>query len=448
MHTAPRIVIIDDKKEHLDAIVNTFNTLGTTCYAIQYDAATGVPPMHLRGVRALFLDLHLLDGAQSGTDQRHFARLAEILQNGIDSAGGPYVLVLWTTYPEKLEAFKSFLESRLFGDLPYTRPVSFLALDKADYINVDTGDRHHDRDLMAAIKSATESNPQLNALLAWERDVMAAAGSTLSTILDLIPIAHRGTAQGSVELDGVLSLLAREQVGAGNVGADVRSAITTILAPILADRIINRDPAEGAQALWQLAVTRHAEKNLTAQPEQAASVNRLLHLSSGTTEHLLAADWGAVVDFPDVEWNPAGVTLRFGMSIKELLGNEFQIQKGSREKVNPVVVRIGAACDHAQGSTGPLTYLFGIIRPMSALRNQSEDGRDLPLKASIWTSPLLSCDGFDEPFRLEVNSRFPFVINRDGAAELRVRFRLREQLLTHLLNHAGAYSVRPGVVAL
>jgi hypothetical protein len=448
MQVAPRIVIIDDKKEHLDAIVSTFNSLGTTCYAIQYNAETGVPPGHLRGVRALFLDLHLLDGAQSGTDQRHFSRLSEILQNGIDPAGGPYVLVLWTTYPEKLADFRAFLENRLFGNMPHTRPVSFLALDKANYINVDSGDRRPDRDLLAAIKDTTESNPQLNALLAWERDVMAAAGSTLSTILDLIPIEHRGTAQGTIELDGILSLLAREQVGAGNVGADVRSAITTILAPILADRIINRDPAEGAQALWHAAVTRHAEKHLTPHPEQAASVNRMLHLSSGATEQLVPSDWGAVVDFPGVEWNAAGVTLRFGMSIKELLGNEFQIQKGSRAKVNPVLVRIGASCDHAQGSSGPLTYLFGIIRPISALRNQGEDGQDLPLKASLWTSPLLRCAGCDEPFRLEVNSRFPFVMNRHGAATLQVRFRLREQLLTHLLNHAGAYSVRPGVVAL
>ena len=448
MQTAPRIVVIDDKPDHLTAIVETFNSMGTACSAICYDAATGVPPGRLRGVRALFLDLHLLDGAPTSANEKHFGTLAEILQNGIDPDGGPYVLVLWTENPEKFDNFRQFLEERLFNGAPHTRPLSFVALNKTDFISPTTGKPQTGEKLVQAVKDVTEGNPQLNALLAWERDVMAAAGSTLSAILNLVPPEARTAEAGSDPLNAILSLLAREQVGQVNVNNDVRSAITTVLAPILADRIMNRSPAEGAEELWKAAVTRHQEKGLEPSPDQAAAINRMLHLSSGTTEQLLSTDWGAVVDFPKDELTEEGFKHRFGVGLGQMLGGEFLIEKKFRDAVSPVLVRVGAACDHAQNSTGPLPFLFGLIRPAGAERKKRDDGTEFPLKASVWISPLLSDDETGVPFVIEVNARFPFVMNRDDAAALKVRFRLREQLLVHLLNHAGSYQVRPGIVRL
>lgn len=448
MQTAARIVVIDDKLEHLTAIVQTFNSMGTSCLAVQYDASTGVPEGHLRGVRALFLDLHLLDGTPSSADEKHFGMLADILANGIVPDGGPYVLVLWTENPEKFENFKRFLEERLFTANPHTRPLSFASLNKTEFISAKTGNPETGPKLIEAVRAMTEGNPQLNALLAWERDVMAAAGSTLSTILDLVPAAERTAEAGSEPLNAILSLLAREQVGKGNVSNDVRSAITSVLAPILADRIMNRNPAEGAEGLWKNAVTRHKENELEATCNQAAAVNRMLHLSGGTTEQLLPTDWGAVVDFPKIELIEAGFKKRFGIGIKQMYGEEFLIEKASRDMVVPVLLRSGAACDHAQNNSGPLPYMFGLLRPLNAERNKRDDGVEYALKASVWTSPRLCADGIDGPFKIEVNARFPFVINRDDAAALNVRFRLREQLLTHFLNHAGSYQVRPGIVCL
>lgn len=448
MQTAPRIVVIDDKQDHLTAIVETFNSLGTACSAICYDASTGVPAGHLRGVRALFLDLHLLDSTRSSSDEKHFATLAEILQNGIDPDGGPFVLVLWTENTEKFDRFRVFLEERLFNEVPHTRPLSFVALDKTQFISPETTKPEVGEKLLQAVREVTEGNPQLNALLAWERDVMAAAGSTLSAILNLVPPAERTAEAGSEPLNAILSLLAREQVGRENVQNDVRNAITSVLAPILADRIMNRNPAEGAEDLWQAAVTRYQEKDLEPDAAQAAAINRMLHLSTGTTEQLCSTDWGAIAAFPDGEFNDNDLKRHFGIGLGQMLGGEFLIEKACRERVNPVLVRIGAACDHAQNSTGPIPYLFGLVRPIDVERKKGKDGKILPLKASVWTSPLLSDGVAETPFVVDVNSRFPFVLNRDDASELKVLFRFREQLTVHLLSHAGSYQVRPGIVRL
>lgn len=171
--------------------------------------------------------------------------------------------------------------------------------------------------------------------------------------------------------------------------------------------------------------------------------------ASPTSAHIsLSTDWGAVVDFPKGELTEEGFKHRFGVGLGQMLGGEFLIDKKFRDDASPVLVRVGAACDHAQNGPGPLPFLFGLIRPVGVERKKRDDGTEFPLKASVWTSPLLSDDETGVPFVIEVNARFPFVMNRDDAAALKVRFRLREQLLVHLLNHAGSYQVRPGIVRL
>lgn len=69
MFSAPRFVVVDDKKEHLDAVLDAFQTLGSPCIGLHFDPATTLEKNHFRGVRCLFLDLHLT-GGQLGTDHK------------------------------------------------------------------------------------------------------------------------------------------------------------------------------------------------------------------------------------------------------------------------------------------------------------------------------------------------------------------------------------------
>ena len=58
MFTPPRFVVIDDKPEHLDAILDVFQELGAPCQGVTYDPEHGLDNRHLAGVRVLFVDLH------------------------------------------------------------------------------------------------------------------------------------------------------------------------------------------------------------------------------------------------------------------------------------------------------------------------------------------------------------------------------------------------------
>ena len=114
--------------------------------------------------------------------------------------------------------------------------------------------------------------PQLAALVAWETDVQAAAGATLSALVELVPEEARNSALFASAVDEILSRLAREAVGQHHVAIDPRAAITSALAPILADRIVNQDVPDAAAALWRQAVTWDGREQL--DPARAGKVNR------------------------------------------------------------------------------------------------------------------------------------------------------------------------------
>ena len=75
-----------------------------------------------------------------------------------------------------------------------------------------------------------------------------------------------------------------------------RATITTALAPILADRILNQGISEAARKIWGSAVTRHQDKTLEeASPMEAGEINRMLHLAVPGAETLLPTDWGPLL---------------------------------------------------------------------------------------------------------------------------------------------------------
>ena len=135
-------------------------------------------------------------------------------------------------------------------------------------------------ELRQAVQQAVVSNPQLAALLGWETGVLAAAGDTLASLLNLVPDDKRSSAAFSPALDTLLSRLVRETVGRSHVDTNPRVAISMALAPLLADRILNQDVAAETQDTWKNAVTQHSDKTLeVASSSEAGEINRMLHLA-------------------------------------------------------------------------------------------------------------------------------------------------------------------------
>jgi len=448
MFTAPRFVAIDDKQHHLQAILDTFQKLGAPCIGIHYDPAQELDRSHFRGVRALFLDLHLIEGAASTDNRRHFAQIAQILEDNISVGGGPFVLVIWTEHAHLAGDLTLYLDENLDPERPYARPLAVLSLAKDQFINVADGSLRPAATLRESIEQALTSNPQLAALISWETDVLAAAGATLSALVGLVPAAERTTTAFPAALDGVLSRLAREAVGRPHVAADPRAAITSALAPILADRIINQDVTPASSALWAAAVTRYADRALAAAtPEEAGQINRMLHVAVPGSETIRVSDWGGVSELPADLWTDDWLRETLGVTVDQFLREEFKLHRNDHAKCRPRVVRIGAACDHAQDRRGPLSFLFGVEIPVDVNRLADGSGQ-VRIPAAEWPSPVFVVEEGGGAFRLSVNCRFGITRTAAACQGWQARYRLREQLLMHLISHANVYVSRPGIVQL
>lgn len=432
MFSRSRYVVIDDDPEQLRTLIETLHALGAPCRGIRYDAKTGLKPDDLHGVRILFLDLNL-NGTAIAANKADFGLIAGMLEEGIEPAHGPYILILWTSHAEQLAEFSKYIWK---GLTPGKLPLTILALDKKIYL-VPAGT--NEPELREAIEAAVKQDPRLQALLQWEHDVLAAAGATLAELGDLIPLADRTPERFSNSLDGILSTLAVASVGSTNAARDPRAAVSGALAPILADRIANCAVSPAVSQLWSRAVTQAANPAPLSE-QQAGRMNAMIHLVRQGAETIAPTDWGAVVVVPDVD-NDAAMKARFGLARGALMTEIFQIGTSPhRKKCKLVLIRAGAVCDYAQGRKGPITYILALLRPLTSLR--AERNR----VGGETVSPLLKLDEKDETFELITSGRFVISVADDWLNGADVPFRIRESLLVQLAAAAATYATRPGIL--
>ncbi|MER9102678.1 hypothetical protein NKH95_01885 [Mesorhizobium sp. M0848] len=434
MFSAARYVVVDDEEDQLRMLVDSLHSIGAPCVGVHY---TGKPlnPRAFAGVRLLFSDLYLISGNSSQKVQ--FAAIEAMLRTNIDpTTGGPYLLILWTSHDEQVGALRAYLRERLE---PAKLPLAVLELDKKPFLVKGDG-KGDPEGLAKAVHAQVNSSPEIRALISWEGDVLAAAGATLVTVTDLIAAEERDLDGFAEKLNGILSLLAVASAGKPNVPLDRRGAINNALAPILADRIMNARERPEVAGIWDQAITR--DNNLPVMDDaQIGRMNRMLHISMPPAEPLDPKDWGAVLLLPAGERQDQPMMARFGVKYAELLSQVFHLDKPGRARSRPVMVRIGAVCDHAQRKTGPLPYVLGVLVPVDVQRKELEQ-----LK-SEFESPILLIDPAEGPVHLYVNARFQIALVAPPV-EWTPLFRIREQLLMMISAHAAEYQTRPGIVKL
>lgn len=440
MFTPPRFVVIDDKQADLDAIVQAFRRLGSLCCGLQYRPEEQLDGRQLRGVRALFMDLHLNEGPAPSNHAQHFATITGILEDHLTEDGGPFVLILWTQKESEVAGLITYLDENLDSAKPWARPVATLSLSKIDFIVDGRFSADKAEDLKAAVLAKLETNPQIAALLSWEGDVVNAASATLKALVDRVATADRRHHSFGPALGLILSRLARAAVGRVHAQVDPRAAMNAVLGPILSDRIIHT-PAPKSSELWKLAMPRVGSNSIGAVPaDEQAAANRMLHIAHTTIEPAMkGSDWGVVSAVPWVEAETEG---KLGISHADLLSKVLKVGPDHTAQVSVVLVRVGATCDHAQARVGPVPFYVGLLLPANVA-----DARENVPKAE-WLSPLLSLDNFQGAHHLAVNARFPLTLTPIEAEALQPFFRLREQLLMELVAEAGSYQTRPGIVAL
>ncbi|MGK9337351.1 hypothetical protein [Sinorhizobium meliloti] len=431
MFTPARYIVLDDEATELATLVDALHVLGAPCVGIRFDPHELHRPDLFTGLRVLFSDLRLVKAQPAGV--QHYSTLATVLDRCVPESHGPYLLVLWTSHENERAALAQRLEELLPAS---KRPIAVLGLDKVQFRHGVTWDAVR---LREAIRARVGSTPQLQALLNWERDVLAAANETLAIIGGLVPDDQRAIAQFPGALDRVLSLVAIASAGSANAPNDRKGAVTAALAPLLSDRISNRPQDPEANALWEQAVTFPQGQEL--QAAQKARMNRMVHLAVPPAEPVSRLDWGAIVPLGDAQLSDDAMYARFGVTADHLRDREFKLRPERRTEGQLVVVRGGAACDQAQSQSGPVPLLLGLLVPSTAL---SQNKRSPAVHVC---EEKFELDGYQEPVSLLIHARFSTsMVAQELQAWPAATLRLREQLLTMILVHVASHAMRPGTL--
>lgn len=420
---APKVIAIDDEREHLEGLVNGLNQYGFSCLQVHFTGdMEGIDPC--THVRVIFADLHL--GAGPVSDHaRDFAIIGGFIQETIKPSG-PYFIVLWTMYPEQAASLQENLEERLQD---VTKPFAVLPLNKSDHLD-GNGNVKSIEKLVEAIKSIVEKQPQIAALFNWEERVSEAVADTVASIFRMV-----GDGERAQEVGRLLAQLAVAAAGKDRVEQDRFRAVNEALLPILADHIASLRLRDEDDETWQAAFTQIDIGNALSVAE-AAKLNSRVHIDS--TEGIQGNDRGAIIALPDKLSNKFEQT--FGLPQEEAATKQFLCKNfvENNDRCRWILVQSQAACDYAQKRPGPLPYYLGLAL------NEEYKVKNRPPEA-LWISPPFEAESTS--FFLHINARFQVSLSSEDAEKEKPLYRLREQLLNDFIYRVHSYSARPGMIS-
>ena len=488
MTIPPKFVVIDDKEEHLGPIIEAFKEMGTSCNGIKYDIEneTHLNPKYYRGVRFLFSDLHLNTASSDG--KSHYATIIHILEKIINKENGPYILILWTSYPNQCEEFINYLDE-CTGDKNkyYWKPMHVASLSKSNYaiegnqeIIKENINKLHD-DIVQIINSV----PSINLLFKWESEITNSASQTINEIISLDlkekekekekekdnnKITEQNNTSNPLDkLSIIFRHIAENTVGSSHVDTNPKKAFNL---PVLIDKILNNKDEDSC---WKISIEKLKDgegKNIRLTNEDTGKFNRILHLSTSEHEELSSLDWGVVIEFKNNndecnEYTKNTFKNLLDYDNNDIFNNEFNISDifeiEKKEQNNsfliekePILVRIGAACDYAQNKEVIIPYVIG-YKISSSNENKlakkiNRLSKDYP---SFWVSPLFLGYEKDEEnktykksfyivLKLSLQVMLKKCFFADSNDKIIIRYRIREQLLTNLIQKIANYSSRVG----
>ena len=122
--------MIDDELDHLTGLADGLDRHGMACRRVHCRGSlAGIGPWP--DVRLILADLHLGSGVLTADPTTDFSFIGALLEEAIRPSG-PYMIVLWTRYPEQAPALRTFLLERLQD---VAKPFDVLALAKADHLD-------------------------------------------------------------------------------------------------------------------------------------------------------------------------------------------------------------------------------------------------------------------------------------------------------------------------
>ncbi|WP_146010277.1 hypothetical protein [Acidimangrovimonas sediminis] len=427
--------MIDDNRDHLRAISDALGSLGSASLSFLYNSDHPSPSV-LAGARLIFCDLHLNADTITSDGKAECGNIASMLATGLTEDHGPYLLVIWSQFPDKVASLSDYLAELAPGQ----KPFQYICLDKNKFIDVSAGSALRGTDLPGEIQGIVSNQPGLTAMLSWEQVVSLSAAQTTNSLWTLSLAASRR--QPDKALCQTLGKLA---VGAAGLAFSTNfpgHSVVEALVPLLADQIETRDIDE---SIWKAAVDVQNRSSGAA----SEALYTALHIEAPTS--YAAKKRGTVSPLDELIADTHFKSV-FGFEKSDLLMDSGYNEKDDENSTKSSVawkafgeavehskwflVQINAACDEAQDHPGLLPFCLAFTVPASTTR------RGKP-KGSVEVTKTILLDGTKAYMYLL--GRFVIGLPNSEAEKLKPSFRIRAALLDKLVFGLRTNSARLGI---
>ncbi|MET2522955.1 hypothetical protein ABXT34_06550 [Ralstonia sp. SM1884_UCD616_TZ26] len=468
-----RAVAIDDEPGHLLSITTGLSAVGIPCMGYWFDRDTSElqPPPPNGGhpfLRVVFTDLNLAELGGVPETAALWAAVVGVLKQLVSKSSGPYLLVFWTRIGAKATEVKEMLYARA-GELDgIPCPIDVLELPKGPFLIAPPTGKPFDeglRDFYAAlhaninqlkqaIEGAVATDPQLNAVSAWESRAAEAAALAVN---EVHRCARADEPDASKVGEALKKTLAKIAVAAsGNTAAQAAPAraLDAGMLDIVVDQFgASVDQVEYVAIVQEvIGATVAGDINFADNVAMYAELNTFFHVDRevGTAQ---SWDRGVVIAA-----RPLGNTL--GFRPYDFLTSEFlfpqelipEHQRAEvpghlqqiRQAASFVLVEIGADCDHAQDHDRTRRFLVGLEIPQDLIYLASPYE---PGKLRNGALELLGPWKIDGAVKyLLVSCRRFWTWQGQTPPPSAPRYRLRAPLVEKLLHRYSSWSSRPGIV--
>ncbi|MFT7687805.1 MAG: hypothetical protein ACI9FB_003162 [Candidatus Azotimanducaceae bacterium] len=452
MISLPGIVLVDDKKEDLDAIQNSFTCAGYPCFPIHYrndepSNVTGIDHVNLRMLnsRVIITDLNLQELQVDATQL--VGPIAEVLQKL--ATEGPYVLYFWSKNASTVTEVMELIETRYSEAVHY--PLHWGILDKAHYKN-------RPDELIDKVTGLFAENPVFNALFGWENRVSTSAQRTTDSLFKLaIPLESTGIADFqslvTTKLQTMLAVIGNEAIGQKNAKDEPEVAVELGLEPVLHDQL-NSNSNELGHASWQSAAPEIGEA-VNIKPELATKLNSFYHIEQVETEYSKACR-GVFLEIDGRVLNDTKkrekLETRLGIKLNDLINEEFLAQIVKKNNIETVskatklgFIEVSAECDQAQQKTKLHRYILAALTPLKYEEFIIFGKQGKKSHSGIYRAPDINIGEVDYMLQLSFKYQIGSIPSENtwlGCA----KFRLRDQIMTDISFSCAQYVSRPGII--
>jgi hypothetical protein len=477
-----RAIAIDNNSLELISIVNGLSGRGIACSAHLYDAGelTPAPPKGgYRHLRLAFVDMNLLDAA--GVEAKNVASIiTTVLKQAVSADCGPYCLIFWTSFPEKVDEVTPEV-LRQFQQQGVPTPSMITCLGKAELIPVTNGKEAEVINI--GLRSHFEAQAELAAKLedslaaalrksgsaavasAWETLLCEAASDTFSELYaQAKSMGHKDP--GSAFAD-ILSTIAVEAVGQKNAREEPLVALTEGLLELVVDHLRSAASSATADAVVKAELSARIKGGTDPLPPATiAEVNRLFQVELPDKNRPPKRTLRGLVLRPTAAFlQAAGLEESWESFLwREFLHNPVRLNGDDPRKadllarraevtakVRPLLIEVGADCDHAQRKPRSHRFLLAAEIPQDCVEDYLSSAD--PSRRSPYVSDAIEVLG---PWPLSESlasvavccKRFLSRQTDDVPADCKVVMRVRSAIVNHLLHRYSTLATRPGFVSL